>query len=276
VGFAHHRSRNTTMLIPVDSIDDPRLAYYRDLNERNLTRHSGHFIAEGDKVVLRLIRSRFEVASILAEPCYAEEYESEIGQDVPIYVAPRELLQQTVGFHFHRGVVACGRRKPVTAAASLLAKLELPRSTVVACPDVQDPTNLGSIIRTAAAFGCGAILLGNRCADPFSRRVLRVSMGAALELPIIESKDLQSDLATIREANFEIVAAVIEPTAQPLAEAERGERLALLLGSEGHGLGDSWLQLADRRVTIPMQLGIDSLNVSVAAAVLLYHFCGRD
>lgn len=264
------------MLIPVDSIEDPRLAYYRDLNERNLTRHSGHFIAEGEKVVLRLIRSRFEVASILAEPCYADAIVSRVGQNVPIYVAQRELLQQTVGFHFHRGVVACGRRKPATAAMSLLTQLDRPRSTIVVCPDVQDPTNLGGIIRTAAAFGCAAILLGNRCADPFSRRVLRVSMGAALDLPIIESKDLQNDLTTIREANIEVVAAVIDSTAQPLAEAQRGDRLALLLGSEGHVLAESWLQIADRRVTIPMQLGIDSLNVAVAAAVLLYHFCERD
>jgi tRNA G18 (ribose-2'-O)-methylase SpoU len=97
-------------------------------------------------------------------------------------------------------------------------------------------------------------------------------MGAALHLPIVESAELRADLDALGGSGFEIVAAVIDDTAQPLAESRRGERLALLLGGEGHGLSPEWLKLAHRRVTIPMQLGIDSLNVAVAAAVLLYHF----
>lgn len=261
------------MLVPVHSLDDPRLALFRDLNERNLTRHSGHFIAEGEKVVQRLLASNFGVASILAEPAYADQYAAAAPPDVPVYVASRELLQQTVGFRFHRGIVAAGRRQPVTSVRQLAASLGESRATVVVCPDVQDPTNLGSIIRTAAAFGCAAIVLGRACADPFSRRVLRVSMGAALELPVVESADLMDDLQTLQNARFEAVAAVIDPSAEALAQARRGNRLALLLGSEGHGLSDDWLQWASRRVSIPMRRGIDSLNVAVAAAVLLYHFC---
>lgn len=261
------------MLVPIQSIDDPRLAYYRDLNERNLTRHSGHFIAEGEKVVERLIRSRFEVTSILAEPSYAEKYASRVGAETPVYAAERGLLQQTVGFHFHRGVVACGRRRPVSSIEQLRTQLAVGRATIIVCPDVQDPTNLGSIVRTAAGFGCAAMVLGRGCADPFSRRVLRVSMGAALELPVVEANDLAGQLLKLREAEFETVAAVLDPAAEPLASARRGNRLALLLGSEGHGLAGHWIEAADRKVTIPMRLGIDSLNVAVAAAVLLYHFC---
>jgi tRNA G18 (ribose-2'-O)-methylase SpoU len=136
---------------------------------------------------------------------------------------------------------------------------------------VQDPTNLGSINRSAAAFGCASLVLGSQCADPFSRRVLRVSMGAALHLPIVESRDLAADLDVLRRADFTLVATVIDPTAEPLATFQRPEKLALLLGSEGHGLGPDWLSMCDRRVTIPMQLGIDSLNVAIAAAVFLYH-----
>jgi tRNA G18 (ribose-2'-O)-methylase SpoU len=257
--------------IPVESVDDPRLACYRELSQRNLTRHSGLFIAEGEKVVARLIASDFEVASILAEPAFADKYQPRVLPEVPIYVASRDLLRETVGFNFHRGVVACGRRKLPSRVSEVLGRLAQPQPTIIACPDVQDPTNLGSIIRSAAAFDCAAVMLGSKCADPFSRRVLRVSMGAALQLPIIESRDLAADLALL--ANFELIAAVIDQAAEPLATAKRGHRLALLLGSEGHGLSSEWLQLAHRRVTIPMQLEIDSLNVSVAAAVLLYHFC---
>ncbi len=259
--------------VPVQSIDDPRLACYRDLSERNLTRQSGLFVAEGEKVVERLVASDFEVASILAEPAFAEKYEPRVPGETPIYVASRELLRATVGFNFHRGVVACGRRKPAVEIGLVLAGLSQKTATVVVCPDVQDPTNLGSIIRSTAAFGCDAILLGRKCADAFSRRVLRVSMGAALQLPIVESADLATDLVSLHGAGFMTIAAVIDSRAEPLAKAERGERIAILLGSEGHGLEAEWLELAQRRVTIAMQPGIDSLNVSVAAAVLLYQFC---
>jgi tRNA G18 (ribose-2'-O)-methylase SpoU len=262
-------------LVPVDSIDDPRLACYRDLNERNLTRQSGLFIAEGEKVAWRLIASRFELVSILAEPSFAEEFEPRIGPEVPIYVASNELLRATVGFGFHRGVVACGRRRPVTSVGSILPSLAAATKTIVVCPDVEDPTNLGSIIRSAAAFGCAAMVLGRKCADPFSRRVLRVSMGAALDLPIVESRDLAADITALRGADFELLAAVTDQSAEPLTTAQRGEHMALLLGSEGHGLAEEWLACAHRQVTIPMQLEIDSLNVAVAAAVLLYHFCNE-
>jgi tRNA G18 (ribose-2'-O)-methylase SpoU len=259
-------------LIAVDSIDDPRIWPYRDLTQRNLTRQSGLFIAEGEKVVERLLASSFSVESILCEPAFAQRYVARVPTDTAIYVAAHELVMATLGFHFHRGVVACGRRQPRTNISEVVAKLQ-PQATVVVCPNVEDPTNLGSIIRTTAAFGCDAILLGSKCADPFSRRVLRVSMGAALHLPIIESADLVADLSRLQNADIELVAAVVGGEAESLAGARRTSRLALMLGSEGHGLSAQWLALAQRRVTIPMQLGIDSLNVATAAAVLLYHFC---
>ena len=260
--------------IPVQSIDDPRLVCYRDVTQRNLTRQSGLFIAEGDKVAERLAASRFGVASILVEPEHAERFERLTPAATPIYVASRKLLAEIAGFQFHRGVLACGKRATRSSVADLLPGRESARATIVVLPDVQDPTNLGSIIRSTAAFGCEGIVLGPRCADPFSRRVLRVSMGAAFHLPIVESRDLTADLRALADAGFEVVAAVIDASAEPLATAPRSERLAMVLGSEGHGLSEEWLALCHRRVTIPMQLGIDSLNVAVAAAVLLYHFAG--
>ncbi len=259
----------------VNSIDDPRLAPYRELNQRNLTRVSGLFIAEGDKLTERLIASRFPVASLLAEPTHANRFEPLLPGQTPVYVASRTLLEATIGFNFHRGVLACGRRLPGLTIQELIAGDATGSDDVVlVCPAVQDPTNLGSLIRSAAAFGCRGVLLGGRCADPFSRRVLRVSMGAALHLPIVESRDLLADLRTLRRAGFELAATVIDSSAQPLADFRPPPRLALLLGSEGHGLGPEWIAQCEHRVTIPMQLGIDSLNVAVAGAVLLYH-CRR-
>ena len=257
--------------IPVLDINDPRLAAYRELSQRNLTRLSGLFVAEGDKVVERLIASRFPVASVLAEAAHAERIEPTLPAETPIYVATRELLEATIGFNFHRGILACGRRLPGPTVAEIAGNFEQ-RSTIVVCPDVQDPTNLGSIIRSAAAFGCAAVVLGGQCADPLSRRVLRVSMGAALHLPVCESRDLAGDLRQLASNGYELIATVLDPAAEPLAAVKRPVKLALLLGSEGHGLGAEWQDLAHRRVTIPMYRGIDSLNVAVAAAVFLHHF----
>lgn len=258
-------------LIPIQNLDDPRLACYRDLNQRNLTRLSGLFIAEGEKVVERLLASRFAVESLLAEPPFAERYAPRLDPSVPVYVVPRRLMCQTVGFAFHRGVLACGRRGPVPALQTWLEQRGSEPATLVVCPDVQDPTNLGSIIRAAAALGGAGLLLGRHCADPFSRRVLRVSMGAALVLPLFETSDLAEDLERLRRAGFERVAAVLDPLALPLPAWRPTPRTALLLGNEGHGLAPPWQARADRRVTIPMQAGIDSLNVAAAAGVLLYH-----
>lgn len=258
-------------LIPVATLDDPRLACYRDLNQRNLTRLSGLFIAEGEKVVDRLIASRFAVASLLAEPAYAERYAGRVDPEVPIYVVSRALMCQTVGFAFHRGIMGCGRRGPAPDLACWLARQGDAPATLVVCPDVHDPTNLGSIIRATAALGGSGVLLGRGCADPFSRRVLRVSMGAALVLPVFESSDLAADLERLRESGLLRAAAVLDPAAQPLAGWTPTPRVALLLGNEGHGLDEAWQRQAECRVTIPMQAGIDSLNVAAAAAVLLYH-----
>ena len=257
--------------IPVHSIDDARLTPYRALNQRNLTRQSGLFIAEGDKVTERLIASRYPVASVLAESDWAQRLEKKLPPETPIYVAEAKLLEATIGFNFHRGVLACGRRLPGPAVSDLVTPLTQ-QSIILVCPEVHDPTNLGSIIRTAAAFGCTGLVLGSQCADPFSRRVLRVSMGAALHLPIAESRDLTTELESLRRADYTLVATVIDSAAQPLASFERPEKLALLLGSEAHGLAPEIRALCHREVTIPMQLEIDSLNVAVAAAVFLYRF----
>jgi tRNA G18 (ribose-2'-O)-methylase SpoU len=264
------------MLIPITSIDAPELAPYCDLRHRNPTRHARQFIAEGDKLVERLLASHYRTESIFAAEDYVEKLLPRVPEDVPVYVAPRKLLEETIGFNFHRGCLACGVREPVKS----LEKWQRPTKTewlIVACPDVQDPTNLGTLLRNCAAFGVDLVLLGGKCADPFSRRVLRVSMGAVLELEIVEAQHLDGDLDLLkREQGVELVATVLDASAVPLDQAFRSPRMAILFGSEGHGLETDWIERADRRVTIPMQLGTDSLNVAVASGIFLYHFSRRN
>jgi tRNA G18 (ribose-2'-O)-methylase SpoU len=182
------------------------------------------------------------------------------------------MLRQVVGFRFHRGMLACGLRRPDRQLADAVPHRGR-EALIVICVDVRDPTNLGGIIRCAAAFGADAVLVTRSSADPFSRRVLRVSMGAALKLPIVTSEDLPSDLRTLRDRlAVELFAAVLDPGAEPLFAAERPRRLGLLLGNEGDGLPGEIVAACSRRLTIPMRWDTDSLNAAVAGGVFLYHF----
>lgn len=258
-------------LVVIDSLDDPRLAAYRHLKRTNAIRRDETFVAEGDKLVWRLLSSRFPVASILAVPALAESLAAQAPADTPVYVLPRQEIESLVGFNFHRGALACGRR----VTERLVAALPPPPAavTVVVCPHVDDPENLGAIFRNALALGADGVVLGSTCADPLSRRALRVSMGASLALPFEAVDDIKATLIELRTKHeIQTVAAVLDPAAEALAVAARPDRLALVLGSEAHGLPEDIVEACDRRVTIPMTGGADSLNVAASTGILLYHF----
>lgn len=255
------------------SLDDPRLEPYRALKRSNATRWTRRFVAEGGKLVWRLLASGIEVESLLLAERVANEFAASlavaISPHVAIYVVPDGSVESIVGFNFHRGALACGLRPE--AGPKFDSLLNRPAAIVV-CPEVHDPENLGSIVRTAAALGADGLVVGATSCDPYSRRVLRVSMGAVFALPVIQSTDLMSDLARLREAGFQLVATVLDPSAERLDEVAPSERLAIILGSEGHGLPAEIIDACSARVTIPMQSGTDSLNVSVAAGIFLHHF----
>ena len=270
--------------IAIDSLDDPRVAAYHDLKAQRLVRDGNLFIAEGTKIVERLLASDYRTQSVLIAERREAEWAAKVPADVPLYVIPQELGEQLTGFNFHVGVLACGRRKPSRSLDEALqekrvfptlapASAEQARLTVVVCPNCDNPENLGAIIRIGAAFGIDALLLGRGCCDPFSRRVLRVSMGAALRLSILESPDLERDLRRLRdEWQVKLFATVLDDAAEPLVQVAKPLRLALLFGNEADGLDARWQTLCDRRLTISMQPGTDSLNVAIAAGIFLHHF----
>jgi tRNA G18 (ribose-2'-O)-methylase SpoU len=260
----------------ITALDDPRLTPYANVRQTNLTRWSGVFIAEGQRVVERLLTSEFAVESVLLSDRRHEavlsRWPAELIEATAVLVVPQALAEQLVGYDFHAGVLACGRRfEPFTVAETLAVCRH--SHTVVACPHITSPDNLGAILRNAAALGIDAVLLGPGSCDPFSRRVLRVSMGAPFALPVAESLTLLDDLAAARDAEgWQLIAAAIDDQAEPLAEAIRPQRIVLVLGNEAEGLSDAWLAACDRRVMIPMATAVDSLNVAVAAGVMLHHF----
>lgn len=258
--------------MPVESIaslDDPRLDPYRNLRRTNKTRWSGRFVVEGHRVVRRLIDSGLAIDSIVVSDRRASLLGDAVPRDVPLLVLPRQLAAQLVGYNFHHGVMACGVRPPQPGLDELVPDMPSP-PLVVACPRMTDPDNLGGLIRLCAAFGVGGLLLGSQCSDPYSRRVLRVSMGAAFQLPILACEDLAADLQRLRSRHrFRLLATVLDPGATPLVRLDPGDRDVLLLGNEADGLASEWIDLCDVRVTIPMA-GADSLNVSVAAGIFLH------
>jgi len=257
----------------ISSLDDVRISAYRSLKDRELAQNGNRFIAEGEHLVRRLLASDYPVESVLLAARRSGEIAPLVPALVPVYVMPDSMVNQVIGFKFHSGVIACGRRKPPASLESAVGNLPK-RATLVICPDINNSENLGSLMRLTAGFGADGMILGPQCCDPFFRRSIRVSMGTVFQLNVFQSQDLMGDLRRLaREWQFELAAAVLDESAEPLRRATRGDRLALLFGNEAQGLSSEIVAACHRKITIPMHLGTDSLNVSVSAGVFLYHFC---
>ncbi len=251
---------------------DPRLADYRDLRDvqlrQSLEAEHGLFLAEGEKVVRRAVAAGFPVRSFLMAPRWLDGLAEVLeGTDAPCYVLEESLAEQVTGFHVHRGALASLQRMPQPSVTDVLDGAR----TVVVCEDVVDHTNIGAIIRSAAALGVDAVLLSPRCADPLYRRSVKVAMGAVFTLPWTRLPEWYDALPQLTAEGFTTVALTLADDAVPLDEAVAGlAKVALVLGSEGHGLSERWEKAADRRAVIPMRVGIDSLNVAAATAVACY------
>ena len=255
----------------VADLDDPRLEPYRNLKATNRTRWSNQFVAEGSLVVERLLASRFKVQSVLLSRKLAGQLPRNIPPECPVYLVEHDLAEQLVGYTFHTGILACGLREPSPPLEALLPN-DGRFALLAVCPNVNDPENIGAIIRLCAAFGVAGLILGSSCADPFSRRVLRVSMGTAFTLPIVESADLGRDLSRLRdEFGYELCASVLDAVAEPVETAAVTRRMAILFGNEKHGLDSQWIELCARKLTIPMAPAADSLNVAVAAGIFFHY-----
>jgi tRNA G18 (ribose-2'-O)-methylase SpoU len=251
-------------LPPIEIADaaDPRLAGYRALKERTVI-EGGRFVAESERVVRRLIESGLGVESVLLTAPRLATLADALGGPFPVYLAAQAVLDGVAGFHVHRGCLALGRRPPAAA-------LPAGARTIVALEDLTDVDNLGAIARHAAAFGADALFLSPRCADPFYRKAIRVSLGAVFGLPIVRAARWPDDLLALRDSGVAVAGAVLDRDATPLERFVRPPRLALLFGAEGPGLSPAARAACDHRVTIRISPGADSLNVATAAAIFLY------
>jgi len=258
---------------PISSADDTRVAAYMAIRERDLTNgHGGRFIVEG-KVTLEtlLTRGRFAVESLFLCETRLEplaDMLTKVPEDVPVYVAPQNVMDAVAGFPMHRGVLACGLKGPPLAPADILPT-DGP-STVLLLAGLSNHDNTGACFRNAAAFGANAVLLDAESCDPLYRKAIRVSSGAALWLPFAHGGTGASLIEAAEASGHEVWALTPRADAEPLPSLAVPPRVALLMGAEGPGLPAALIARA-RPVRIPMTDGFDSVNVATAAALALSH-----
>lgn len=252
----------------------PELSDFMSLTDVALRRvlepSGGLFLAESPKVIDRAIATGHVPRALLVLEEWLPTVEPMLAEfpDVPVYVADSASLEAITGFQMHRGAIASMHRPAPRDPAALLAA----SSTVVVLEGLADHTNVGAIFRSVAALGADAVLLSPNCADPLYRRAIRVSMGAVLQVPWARLDDWPTAGPMIRDAGYDLAAFALQDDAQDLAEyiAELPEKRALMFGTEGEGLSRRALASATRSVMIPMEHGVDSLNVATAAAVALW------
>ena len=260
-------------LVPVDDPADERLRDYVSLTDvvlRRLTEPAdGLYLAESAKVIERALAAGHQPRSVLLQQKWLDELAPLLEPyDVPVFLAEPAVLEQVTGFQMHRGALASMHRPPLVPVADVLRDAH----RVVVLEDIVDHTNVGAIFRAVAGLGADAVLITPRCADPYYRRSVRVSMGTVLQIPWTRLADWPEGASQLHDAGFEIAALALDEAAVSLETYAQHppERIALLLGTEGDGLSRPALEAADVVVTIPMQRGVDSLNVAAASAVALW------
>lgn len=266
-------------IIEVMDLNRPELTVYAELSERQLATiyepEEGLFIAESPKVIERALDGGYEPVSFLAEKGQLAEAEEILDrmEDVPIYVAPEEILTKLTGYHLTRGLWCTMRRRTlptieeVCQGAKRIAILE----------EVVNPTNVGALFRCAAALGMDAVILTGGCSDPLYRRASRVSMGTVFQIPwtMLSKKDgvwPEQAMKTLKEMGFKTAAMALREDSVGIDDPQLNseEKLAIVLGTEGDGLAGDTIADCDYTVMIPMAHGVDSLNVAAAGAVAFW------
>lgn len=287
-------------VVDVDSLDDPRLVPYVHLTEPQLRNRlepaKGLFIAESPKVIDRALDARREPISLLVERPWLEGMSREFalidevwGSDVPVYVASPELLSRLTGYRLHRGALAAMRRWPLPSVEEVCRDAR----RVAVLENIVDPTNVGALVRSAAALDVDAVLVTPSCGDPLYRRAARVSMGTVFQIPWTriggELHDSRTagdvwpewGLAELHRLGFVTVAMALRDDSlsldglvarlgSPVDEPDHIDRLALVFGTEGDGLSPRTIAATDLTVRIPMSHGVDSLNVAASSAVAFW------
>lgn len=258
---------------PITDFADPRLAPFRNLKAQLDHLNRGVFVAEGEKVIRRLLESPHEVVSVLVPLDRVAEYEPLLAarvENITLFVATRDVLEDLTGFSIFQGQLALAR---VPRATSLDQLLALPKPHLFAAVDgLSNAENVGAVIRNAAALGVQAIILGETSGHAYLRRSVRSSMGTIFKFPyhacgLPGGSNLTATVALLQSHGVRCVAAHPHTNRRTLWDADLKRDTCIVLGSEGNGLRPEVLAACDEAVAIPMGQTVDSLNVASAAAV---------
>lgn len=241
----------------ITSLKNPKVQGWKALKDRAGRKSAGCFLVEGRKMVEEALKSSFPVEAVLVD---AERAECPaVPENLPVYALPAHVLS-----------AVCDTKTPqgIAAVVRLTQKQERGRR-IVALDGVQDPGNVGTIIRTADAAGLDGVLLSQQCADVFSPKVLRATMGSVFRMNIRVTEDLPGELVTLASEGWSVLSSQLDGT--PFYEREPvADRFALIIGNEGNGVSDAVKATATHRVRLPMRGGAESLNAAVAAGIMMY------
>ena len=265
-------------VIEITDFSAPELDVYARLTEAQLLNRfepaKGLFIAESPKVIHRALDSGCQPVSLLMERKDIDGSAREILErcpGIPVYTADEELLCGLTGYHLTRGMLCAMRRPPLPTVEAICKDA----CRIVVLENVQNPTNVGAIFRSAAALGMDAVLLTSGCTDPLYRRCVRVSMGTVFQVPWAYVGE--SWISQLHDLKFKTAAMALREDSLSVDDPilHRQERLAVVLGTEGDGLRDGTITGCDYTVRIPMSHGVDSLNVAAASAVAFWELRAR-
>ncbi len=260
-------------IIEITDFLSPELDVYARLTEVQLLNNEfpekGLFIAESPKVIERALDAGYEAVSCLMEKRHIEGEGKHILSrinDIPVFTAEFDILTQLTGFKLTRGMLCAMKRKKLPSVGEICEN----KSRIVILDKVMNPTNVGAIIRSAAALGMDAVLLTPGCSEPLYRRAARVSMGTVFQIEWTFLKD--DSLDEIKALGFKTVAMALKDNTLAIGDPRLTDekRLAIIMGTEGDGLSDKTIAACDYTVKIPMYHGVDSLNVAAASAVAFY------
>ncbi len=257
----------------VTSIQHPHLEPFRTLKRPLEHQKEGIFVAEGDKVVRRLLESSLQVLSILLTQEWFDSYRTMLEkrtEAISVYIAEKELMEAIVGFQLHKGIMATAK-VPERITIQDVVSTEIRPYFFVAADGIMNSENLGVIARNCASFGVHALLIGETSCDPYLRRAVRNSMGNIFSLPVVYLSNIAEELMRIRsDFDVTIIAAHPREISRPIAGVDFSGNCCIVLGSEGHGISERVLAACDMEAAIPMTKGVDSLNVASASAVIMY------
>ena len=261
----------------ISSFDAPELQPYVTLRRPSEHRLQGIFVAESDKVVRRLLESRFTVVSLLTDEKCLNNLRPLLEtrpESITVYLTEKKLMETLVGFQMFQGILAIGKIPPPTTLDEILATSSRPL-LLTAVDEMANAENLGSLVRNCAAFGVHALLVGETSSSPYLRRSVRNSMGTIFDLPVVETTSLVQSLRDLRRHGVRCIAAHPHVSGRTLVQADFTKDCCIVMGSEGNGISPAVLEVCDEAVAIPMPPTVDSLNVSAAAAIFLYE-AGRQ